>query len=654
MSPSITFAPTGDPLVSVIITSWRAGPRLLACLRSLHAGVSDRVPYEVLVSLNESSADLRDQIAAEVNGARIEAFAANLGFGGAVNQAASHARGRYLALLNDDCILESAWLEPLVDLLEGRAQCGIVGGRLLHPDGSLQEAGSVIWPDGSTAAVGDGAASDSAFFARRVDYCSAASMLIRHDVWKALGGFDDAFYPAYYEDVDLCLRATAAGWQVWYQPLSDATHFRSSSTGSAFRQFLMQTNAATFRARWGHELTERTGPRELEAAIWQGMGRPIRVLVLDDRLPDPSFGAGHGRMWEVVRMLARDGLHVAVHPREPSVGNRSTLAGWGVRVVDDLAAHLATPGVDYDVVLVSRPHNGRIFAELLHGRLGAARIIYDAESLFYRRIQQQAELAATPQSRAALVRAASAMAAEEQGLVGRVDRIVCVSAAEAEIVRGWTAAPVDVVELWQGDVVASPAGFAQRADIGFVAGWSAGWESPNADGLAWFVAEVLPKVAARVPGVRVLVTGASPPVELLRLAGPSVRFLGALPDLEDFYNSIRVAIAPIRYGAGVKLKTVDAIQRAVPIVTTTEGAAGISWARSMWVADEASAFAIAVADLLTSPDGWHRVRQAQLDLKISDRIENRGVAIWPHIVRATAATTERPCATGGRAGRSLE
>ena len=108
-----------------------------------------------------------------------------------------------------------------------RSGCAMAGSTFLHPDGSLQEAGSILWSDGSASAAGDGFPDGFMRFERRVDYCSGGSLLLRRDVWEALGGFDDRYYPAYFEDVDLALRASDAGWEVWYQPLSVVRHARS-------------------------------------------------------------------------------------------------------------------------------------------------------------------------------------------------------------------------------------------------------------------------------------------------------------------------------------------------------------------------------------------------------------------------------------------
>src|ERR1019366_6139786 len=117
--------------------------------------------------------------------------------------------------------------------------------------------------------------------------------------------------------------------------------------------------------------------------------------------------------------------------------------------------------------------------------------------------------------------------------------------------------------------------FSERQDVLLAASWLPGADSPNGDGLTWFVRHVLPHLRRELPSVQLRVTGANPPPEILTLAGPNVQFEGRVNDLRALYDRSRVAIAPSRYGAGVKLKTVESLQFGVPIVATSVGAEGI-------------------------------------------------------------------------------
>jgi len=634
--PPATNADDVPPRASVLIVGWRDARLLAECVESLLASAA-KVSYEVLVVLNEPTSALVSELNLRFPGLRTWQFRTNLGFGGAANFAASQANGEFLVLLNDDAVVETGWLDALVDTAERRERCGAVGSTFLHPDGSLQEAGSVVWNDGSSIAVGDGASISHCCwnFERKVDYCSGGSLLVRSSLWHEIGGLDDRYYPAYYEDVDLCMKIRQAGWEVWYQPASVVRHVRSAGTSQTFKNFLMQRNRARFVERWSPHLVDHAEPPDVDDAVWRGMGRPVRVLVVDDRVPHPALGSGFGRMHDALMAMAADPeLSVALHPRCGVPRDTIAYRRVGIRIVADLEGHLRESGTKYDVVVASRPHNFDLFAPLFEEYLPDAVIIYDAEALYHRRIVMQAQLAETNEARTSLLGEAEGMRRVEQRLVARADHVVCISEEEATLVREMTRSPVAVVEPWLSSPTPTASPFDARRHIGLVAGWAGGRGSPNADGLLWFWREVMPLVRAVIPTCRLLVTGATPPDDVAWLHGDDVFFVGALPDLRTFYEDIRVAISPVRFGAGVKLKTIEALQYGVPVVATGEGAAGMGIAgKAVLVANDPALFAQHVITLMTDRAIWEGKRNDAL--RVSGDSERAGddITVWPKLIR---------------------
>jgi GT2 family glycosyltransferase/glycosyltransferase involved in cell wall biosynthesis len=618
-----------------VTVGYRDAPHLIACLESVERSVPAGLA-EVLVVLNQPTDELLARLAARFPALRSWRFRANLGFGRAANFAAEHAIGEYLVLLNDDCTVEPRWLESLIDLARRRPDAGAVGSTLLNVDGTIQEAGSILWADGISRGVGRGSPTNEWDFERRTDYCSAASLLVPRDRWRAIGGFEDDYFPGYYEDVDLALKLAERGWATWYQPRSIALHVGSSSTTLRYRLFVSDGNRERFRARWSTALARCEPAPQVEASVWRAMGRPLRVLVIDDRVPRASAGSGYGRARDALRTLAASpGLFVTLHPVDGVDPHDDDLARRGVRIVTDLATQLAQPNAGYDVVVVSRPHNARALAPLIDAYLPHARYVYDCESLFHERIAQQIELTDPGPIRDQLQAEHDAMRRLELTQVARADAVVTIRERDARLLRPHTSGDVAVIEPLLSDVEPTAAPFGTRADIGFVAGWAAGPASPNADGLLWFAREVLPAVRADAPGCRLLVTGARPPSSVRWMDGPDVRFLGEVPDLRDFYGRISVAVAPIRFGAGVNIKTAEALQFGVPVVATSAGAAGLAEDRddAVWVADDPGAFARAILRLLSDRSEWQRRRQAGLDL-VRNRRRRHDVAAWPAVVRA--------------------
>src|SRR5262249_49709755 len=192
------------PRASILLIARRNAGVLERCLLSLANGGCDGVEAEIVIILNDADPDVATFVRRQVAGAVVIASDINLGFGGANNAAARAASGEFLVLLNDDTEPERGWLEALVRVADRYPNAGAVGSRMMFPDGSLQEAGSILWSNGATTGIGRGA--DERGFGclavREVDYCSGCSLLVRRATWAAVAGFSEEFFPIYYEDVD--------------------------------------------------------------------------------------------------------------------------------------------------------------------------------------------------------------------------------------------------------------------------------------------------------------------------------------------------------------------------------------------------------------------------------------------------------------------
>ena len=217
------------PSASILIPVLDRLDLLIPCLRSL-AALDDTPSHEVVVIANGTPESALATLAGQES-LVVVISSLNLGFGGGCNWGARFARGRYLVFLNDDTVVEPDWLRALVEVAEDDPRIGAVGSRLLDPDGTLQEAGSIIWSDATTHPVGRGLPPGTPAYdsVRDVDYCSACGLLVRREAWEAAGGFDEAYFPAYREDVDLCLSLRARGYRTVYAPGARVVHHRGGS-----------------------------------------------------------------------------------------------------------------------------------------------------------------------------------------------------------------------------------------------------------------------------------------------------------------------------------------------------------------------------------------------------------------------------------------
>jgi GT2 family glycosyltransferase/SAM-dependent methyltransferase len=248
-----------DPIVSVVIVTYNKAHYTLRCLRDLHLNTS--IPYEVIIVDNASS-DETSVLLPRLRNITTLLNTENLFFSRGCNQGARTARGKYLLFLNNDVFVHEDCVSWLTKTLESDSDVGGAGAKLVWRDGRIQEAGSIIWPDGSAHGYGrgDDPSKSQYCYARDVDFCSAACLIVRRDAFEKLGGFDEAFTPAYYEDADLCMRLWNAGYRVVYQPLAIATHIEFGSSSSETARNLMEKHRAVFLGKHSSILKGRPIP----------------------------------------------------------------------------------------------------------------------------------------------------------------------------------------------------------------------------------------------------------------------------------------------------------------------------------------------------------------------------------------------------------
>ena len=354
-----------DPLVSVCMLALSGPGMAIECLDSVEAARGSQSVESVVVANGMAAADLgpleeRQDIVLVRSGT-------NLGFAGGNNLASRIARGRYLLFLNDDSTLGAGSIQWLLRALRSDPTVGAVGSRIVSPDGSLQEAGSIVWNDGHATHVGKGLPAGSTWYSyrREVDYASANGLMVRRRAFEAVGGFSEEYFPAYYEDADLCLALRRSGYRVILEPRAWLHHRESQSTTSRYRTFLMGRQRQRFVSNWSVTLRafdQRPGyfsPTAIDRSIQRARGWPPRVLVQPDGAVISRTGHP-GPAWEAARQLGEAGWAVTVAcpgigRARPSEGATEFLAGLGDLGVDVVPQSvedvLATAGTDLEAIV---------------------------------------------------------------------------------------------------------------------------------------------------------------------------------------------------------------------------------------------------------------------------------------------------------------
>ena len=605
------FAVPGSeqPRVSIVIPVYNKIEYTIACLRSIAEHAGD-VSFEVIV-VDDGSSDTTPQRLASVEGIRVQRNAANLGFIGSCNAGAEYARGEFVLFLNNDTVVTAGWLEALVACIETAPDAGLVGARLVYPDGRLQEAGGIVFSDASGWNYGrfEGPADPRYGFRREVDYCSGAAILLRRALFERLGKFDARYAPAYYEDTDLAFAVRAAGLKVYVEPASTVIHFEGitsgTDTGSGTKRYQV-INRDKFAYKWRDALVRQPAPGT-PIGISASHRARHRVLIIDATTPMPDHDSGSLRMVNFMRVLGDLGSQVSfmASNRLHVEGYTNALQALGVEAlyapfVQDPVKFLRERGAEFDLVILSRHYVAAPFVGLLRLHAPQARLVFDTVDLHYLREQRAAELSGDP----ALARTAAATRTQELKLIRDCDITLVVSPVEQELLaRDAPGARVEVLSNVH-EVHGCKQGFAARKDLVFVGGFQ---HPPNVDAVEWFVREVFGAVRTQLPEVRFHVIGSRVPESIRALADAQVIVHGFVEDIMPFMDGCRISVAPLRYGAGVKGKVNMAMSCGLPVVATPIAVEGmhVQAGSDVLVADSAAGFADAIVHLYRDENLWH-------------------------------------------------
>jgi GT2 family glycosyltransferase/ubiquinone/menaquinone biosynthesis C-methylase UbiE len=611
-----------NPTVSIVIPVYNAWEMNEKCIVAIIEHTADTA-YEVIIADDCSTDETKDIAKYFLNIVHVR-NEKNLGFLKNCNHAASHARGKYIHFLNNDTEVKQGWLSSLVRLMESDGSIGLSGSKLVYPNGKLQEAGGIIWNDASGWNFGNRQNPEMPEFnyVKEVDYISGASMLVRKSLWEELGGFDDRYTPAYCEDSDLAYSIRALGYKVVYQPLSEVVHYEGYSHGSdtessaisSIKEY-QKVNNQKFFEKWKEVLHKEQFPNA-ENVFWaKDRSRNKKTLLMVDHyVPQFDKDAGSRTTFQYLTLFVKLGYNVKFlgenfYKHEPYT---TVLQQMGIEVLygpwyrDNWQQWFKDNNDKFDYIYLNRPHISINFIDFFKQH-SAAKIIYYGHDLHFLREQKKYEV----EGDSAILEQAEKWKKIEMYLFESSDLILTPSTEEQVVIKSLDKQyNVQLMRPYIYQTVQTPeTDFSKRKDLLFVGGFG---HLPNVDGVLWFTKEVWPLIKTGIPDARFIVAGSNPPAEIKALASNDVIIKGYVSDdeLESLYATCKIAVIPLRYGAGVKGKTVEAMRYGMPLVTTDFGVEGLPGNYTfLSVANNSSDFATEVLRLYISNDELCRLSE---------------------------------------------
>ena len=622
---------SNKPLVSIIIPIYGQIRFTIRCLKSISLNLP-KCSFEIIV-IDDASKGNSSDILKFVKGIKVFKNPTNKGFIYSCNLGAKKARGEYLYFLNNDTQVTSGWLDHLIQTFKDFPGTGLVGSKLVYPNGKLQEAGGIIWKDGSAYNFGRYQDPDEPVFnyAREVDYCSGASIMISKTIFSKMKGFDPYYSPAYCEDSDLALRLRDRGYRVIYQPLSTVVHFEGMTSGKDINAGVKSYQVVNLHKqykRWKHRLsTYQKNGENVDSAKDRRAKR--RVLYLDIVTPTPDKDSGSIDAFNHMLLLREMNFQVTFI----SVDNIAYMDHYTLNLqrngiealyypyIKSVEQHLKNMGDRYDLVIFSRVETAQSFASIVKDFCKKAKTLFITVDLHFLRLERTAILEKSKSVRIM----AEEVKKQELDLMKRMDISTVISAYEYDLLLKLKEIPKAKLRLmpYTRQVNKKIKAFDDRKNIVFVGGFQ---HQPNIDAVKFFVSEIMPHIRKLIPNLKFYIVGSQMTKEVKALEASDIVIQGFVQDLSSFLSAFKLSVVPLRVGAGIKGKIGTSLSLGLPVISTSIGAEGMGLKnnKDVIIEDKVQAFAEKLVSTYKDKRLWDRLSKNGLAFAEKNWGANKG------------------------------
>jgi len=593
----LVFPKIDKPKVSIVIPAHNKFSVTYHCLLSLLLA-PNKASFEVIL-IDDGSTDQTKNIPGLISGVSYLRNEQSLGFVRSCNKAATIARGQFIVMLNNDTEVTAHWLDELLVPIEHFHNVGLVGAKLLYPDGKLQDAGGIVWNNGDPWQYGNKQnALDARFnYTRQVDYLSGACILLPRALWEDLGGFNEIYAPAYFEDTDLAFAIRNLGYKTVYTPLSQVIHFEGISNGKNTSNGIkkwQEINHPKFKRRWSAVFKEN-GRMGVDIELAKDRNIEMRALVIDAETPMPDQNAGSYAAIQEIRILQSLGFKCTFIPSNMAWMGKYTedLQRMGVEVIyspffGSVSELLQKRGSEFDLVYITRYYVAQQFLQVIRDFAPRAKVILMNADLHFLRelraalnIDGQKDLTQVQETRT-----------EELDVMASVDLVLVYTDIEKAVILSHNLDRTKVAICpWVVDIPKHTSKFKNRKDIVFLGGFN---HKPNQEAVIWFAERVAPLLAKAHPNIKIKIYGSNISAELESILEKHVNIQveGWVENINEVYDLCKIFISPLQSGAGLKGKVSQALAYGVPSILSPLSIEGFS------ISDGIEAF------IATNPKDW--------------------------------------------------
>ncbi|MCB1754983.1 MAG: glycosyltransferase [Gammaproteobacteria bacterium] len=610
--PTLVLPAAEKPQVSILVPAYNKFELTYNCIASIILAYN-RTSYEVIL-IDDCSTDETAEAEKYIENLKVVRNEQNLRFLLSCNNGSQQAAGEYIMFLNNDTEVTSGWLDNLISVFDRFDHVGLVGSKLIYPDGKLQEAGGIVWGNGQPWNIGNRA---NAFapeynYVRQADYVSGAAMMITRELWESLGRFSEEFAPSYFEDTDLAFKVRESGHKVIYSPKSVVVHFEGMSNGTDLTKGVKKyqnVNFPKFKEKWV-QAYKGNGVVGKNLHLEKDRGIEYRALVIDYTTPDTSRDAGSYAAVQEMKLLQSLGFKVTFLPDNQAHMGRATeyLQDSGIEClyhpfVDSISDYIGNHGKEYDIVYITRYDIAEKYLQSIRKSTDAKIIFNNADLHFLR------EIRAIVSAKGKDFSSALATREKELEVMRNVDVTLSYNEAEHAVISSHNVDKSNVCKcpwvLYPKNVTKP---FSERNGLAFLGGYN---HAPNVESVKYLAANVMPKLLERDESIKLYVYGSAMTAEIEALAAENIEIVGFAESLDDVYTNCRIFVAPLLSGAGIKGKVLESMSYNVPSVLSPIAAegTGLSNGVSCLIAENDEEWVEQIIKLYNDEQLWNRMAE---------------------------------------------